>query len=251
MSENGTIKPFDAGGYFPIHNYVFDVCMPQLSNAGWRILCVAIRKTWGWVGKKEPNAMGRETWDQISYSQFQQASGLASSASVAKGIQECLELRYLIRKQIGSKTGIGSPIFAYALNVSYEVPATVSEAGTPKHKRPASESESGQSIPASKNEVVPASLSEDTKVKEIQSKDESKGIPSLWEMILMDLALQMEKTTFNSWLFRTRLLAVDDGTWTVHAASARAADWLNNRMMPMIARTVERHAPGVKVRFVA
>lgn len=115
------IRPFDVGGYFPISNWVFDVAMPRLSNAGWRVLCVAIRKTWGWA---DPDtSSGRQEWDQISYSQFQEASGLRSRSSVARGIEQCLAAGYLVRRQIGSRSGIESPTFAYSLNLDFEVDA--------------------------------------------------------------------------------------------------------------------------------
>ena len=64
-----TIKPFE-GGWFPIHNAVFDVIMPSLSPNGWKILCVAIRQTLGWRAKGDPTGLMRREWDRISYSQF-------------------------------------------------------------------------------------------------------------------------------------------------------------------------------------
>ena len=52
-----TIKPFDAGGWFPIHNHVFDVIMPSLSPNGCKVLCVAIRQTWGWRAEGDPSGL--------------------------------------------------------------------------------------------------------------------------------------------------------------------------------------------------
>ena len=251
--SNDRIKPFDAGGYFPIHNYVFDVCMPQLSNAGWRILCVAIRKTWGWIDREDPNPMGRKTWDQISYSQFQEASGLRSAASVSKGLQECIDLGYMLRKQIGHTTGIGSPIFAYALNVDFEIPATDSVAGNAEHKRPDSESVADGHVPASENELGPASVFEDTKVKEKQMNDERKytSFSKTWDAVLTDLALQMTKQTFDSWFQGSQVVATDNGTWTIQLKSAYAVEWVDNRLRPVVERAMERHQPGVELEFVA
>ena len=250
--SNDRIKPFDAGGYFPIHNYVFDVCMPQLSNAGWRILCVAIRKTWGWIDREDPNPMGRKTWDQISYSQFQEASGLRSAASVSKGLQECIDLGYMLRKQIGYTTGIGSPVFAYALNVDFEIPATDSVAGNAEHKRPASESVAGGHVPASENELGPASVFEDTKVKEKQIKDEKKVIiPSAWGKVLAEIQLQTTAQTFDAWFGDSRIIATDNGTWTVQLGSKYALDWAQNQMRTKFDRAMSRHAPGIELEFVA
>lgn len=250
---NDRIKPFDAGGYFPIHNYVFDVCMPQLSNAGWRVLCVAIRQTWGWIGKEEQQtAMGRKKWDQISYSQFLQSSGMRSSASISKGLQECIAHNYLVRRQIGIKPGIGSPLYAYSLNVDYEAPASVSEAIDTDHKIPASENEAMQGGIASENEVGIASVSEDTKVNKSKSKDESKDtVSKTWDAVLTELALQMTRQTYDTWFKGSQLIAVDNSTWTVRVKHPQAVEWINGRLMPVVERSMKRHAPGVEVEFVA
>ena len=254
MTEGKTIKPFDAGGYFPIHNYVFDVCMPKLSNAGWRVLCVAIRQTWGWIGKDDTTAMGRKKWDEISYSQFLAASGLRSSASISKGLQECLGHNYLTRRQVGVKPGIGSPLYAYSLNVDYEAPATVSEATDTDYKIADSETKAGQDTIASENELGIASVFEDTKVKEKQTKDESKDdilFPDIWGVVLNELALQMSKDTYNSWLRGSRVVAVDNGIWTVQVENPYAVEWVDKRLRSVIERTMNRHQPGVELEFVA
>jgi len=118
-----TVKPFEdlREKYFPIHNYVFDVCMPALSNSGWRILCVAIRNTLGWSDKT--SFSGRRKWDRISYSQFMEASGLRSASSVSKGIQENLKAGYIVRRKVGTHQGTGRPLYAYCLNQDYEAQA--------------------------------------------------------------------------------------------------------------------------------
>ena len=246
------IRPFDNGGYFPIHNYVFDVCMPQLSNAGWRILCVAIRKTWGWTEDGGP--MGRKEWDQISYSQFQEASGLKSAASVSKGLQECIEHNYLLRRQVGHTTGIGSPVYSYALNVNYEIATTESVAGNREHKMPATESVAASEGPASVFELGPASVFEDTKRKERQPKDEKKICGSFlkaWDAVLLELSMQMTRATYDAWLSGSHVIAADNGTWTVQLANQAAVEWVDNRLRPVIERTMTRHAPGVALEFVS
>ena len=244
------IRPFDSGGYFPIHNYVFDVCMPQLSNAGWRILCVAIRKTWGWT--EEGGPMGRKEWDTISYSQFHEVSGLKSPASISKGLQECLDYGYLIRRQVGVKKGIGSPIYTYALDVNYEVDTTTdSVAIDTQPQAVGTENEASHEVIATENEVVIATVSVDTKEKKSKLKDEKKiyGPSKTWNDVLMELAMQTDKHTFQHWLKDTHIVSTDNGAWQVRVDSD-ALDWLENRFRRTIERTMQRHAPDVALEFV-
>jgi len=250
--SNDTIKPFDAGGYFPIHNYVFDVCMKELSNAGWRILCVAIRQTWGWIGKEEMTAMGRKKWDQISYSQFQEMSGLASRSSVSAGLQECMAANYLLRRAIGTHPGTGKTIYAYSLNVNYAVPVSSTEDVPEKDKTGTASTVSvpDNDISGTEGVLAASTVSVHTKVKEIQAKDEKK-VFDLWDSVLKDLALQMQQNTFSEWFQGSTVIAADNGTWTVQLKHQRAVEWVDKRLRPMVERTVERHAPGTELRFVS
>ena len=115
-----TIRPFDAGGWFPIHNAVFDVIMPQLSPNGWKILCVAIRQTWGWVADGSDTRQRKQA-DRISYSQFKEKAGIGSYSTVSRALEECLEAGYLNRRQVDTHPGTGKPIYAYELNTEYEM----------------------------------------------------------------------------------------------------------------------------------
>jgi hypothetical protein len=111
------VKPFKKD-YFSVHNAVFDVIMPALSPNAWKILCVAIRQTWGWAASEgEPG--DRKKWDRISYSQFQEKAGIGGKATVQRALEECLESGYLVRRQEGVYRG--KPVFSYALNLDYEL----------------------------------------------------------------------------------------------------------------------------------
>lgn len=115
------IRPFDAEGWFPIHNAVFDTIMPALSPSAWKVLCVAIRQTWGWA-----TADGqRRGQDRISYSQFETRAGL-SRRTVRDALKECLDKGILLREQVG--TVRGKPVYAYRLNRDYEVDLEEQEA---------------------------------------------------------------------------------------------------------------------------
>ena len=113
------LRPFDAGGWFPIHNAVFDVIMPLLSPNGWKILCVAIRQTWGWVADSDGDPRNRREWDRVSYSQFTAKAGIKSRSTVSRALKECLDSGYLLRHQVGTERGM--PAYVYALNREFEI----------------------------------------------------------------------------------------------------------------------------------
>jgi hypothetical protein len=114
-------RVFDTSGQFIIKNAVFDVIMPELSPNAFKVLCVAIRQTWGWVAEPGGNPNNRREWDRISYSQFKEKAGIGSDHTVKRAIDECLEAGYLLRQQVDTVKGTGKPIYAYALNTDYEL----------------------------------------------------------------------------------------------------------------------------------
>lgn len=74
----------------------------------------------------------------------------------------------------------------------------------------------------------------------------------LWQTTLGELQLQMTRGTFNTWLRGSRVIAHDDNTLTVHVRHAYAVDWLQNRLLPIVERTLRRHAgPDAEVEFTA
>ena len=115
------MKPFDFP-FTPFHNYILDHIMPDLSPNAWKVLCVAIRQTFGWVD--ETTESGRRFEDEISYSQFMDKSGIGGRSTLSKAIKECLTKFYLKRRVIGKHPGTGRPIYAYHLNKDYEIAAS-------------------------------------------------------------------------------------------------------------------------------
>jgi hypothetical protein len=118
QTEEG-VRPFDAGRWFPISNALFDVIMPRLSLCAWKILCVVVRQTWGWVADPNGDPRVRREWDRISYSQFRVKSGIRSRTTVKKALDECLAKGCLLRRQ--ERTQRGRPAYAYALNRDFEM----------------------------------------------------------------------------------------------------------------------------------
>jgi chromosomal replication initiator protein len=73
-----------------------------------------------------------------------------------------------------------------------------------------------------------------------------------WQTTLGELQLQMTRATFDTWLRGSQVIACKDGTFTVYVKHAYAVDWLQNRLQPLIRRTLQRHAgPGADVVFTA
>lgn len=62
----------------------------------------------------------------------------------------------------------------------------------------------------------------------------------------------MTRATFDTWLRGSQVISCKGGTFTVYVRHAYAVDWLHNRLLPTIERTLQRHAgPGVTVLFTA
>ncbi len=62
--------------------------MPTLSGNGWKVMCVAMRQTWGWIDPSSPT--GRKQSDRISYSQFMAKTGIKGRSNLARALREGL-----------------------------------------------------------------------------------------------------------------------------------------------------------------
>ena len=73
----------------------------------------------------------------------------------------------------------------------------------------------------------------------------------IWRAALGELQLQMTRPTFDTWLKNTRAISYEDGTLIVGVHSAYAKDWLENRLLSIIKRTlVGIVGRTVEARFV-
>ncbi|HSJ54223.1 MAG TPA: DnaA/Hda family protein, partial [Anaerolineae bacterium] len=62
----------------------------------------------------------------------------------------------------------------------------------------------------------------------------------------------MTRATFDTWLRGTDVINCQGDVFTVYVRHAYAVDWLQNRLLPAIKGTLERHAgPDVQVIFTA
>ena len=72
----------------------------------------------------------------------------------------------------------------------------------------------------------------------------------LWEAALGQLELRMTKATFATWIKPTSALAYEDSTLVVSVPNAYTKDWLENRLLAVIKRTLASIARRtVEVRF--
>jgi chromosomal replication initiator protein len=73
----------------------------------------------------------------------------------------------------------------------------------------------------------------------------------VWSAALGELQLQMTQATFDTWLRDSRFIKFEDGSFVVGVKSGYAKDWLENRLLPTIKRTLARLAGcATDIRFV-
>ena len=83
-------------------------------------------------------------------------------------------------------------------------------------------------------------------------EDDLSEARRIWTRSLEELKLQMTRATFDTWLRGSEVVQAGDGCLTVKVRHLHAADWLQNRLLPVIERTVARHGDGeVTITFVA
>jgi hypothetical protein len=211
-----TAKPLDAGGWFVIHNYVFDVAMRELSPNSWKVLCWSIRQTWGWADPATDS--GRKEADQISYSQFMQGTGIKGRGTLAAALQECLRKGYLVRREVGRDKRSGNPLFAYALNTEYKVSGT-------------------ETVPLSSTETVP------TKEKK-EKKETAAAVLTGEQQAALDLLLtvpRMDPATARRMVRRCELAHV--AGWVAEGLQAP-----EEIAAPLVIRRLLDHEPPPEAR---
>lgn len=73
-----------------------------------------------------------------------------------------------------------------------------------------------------------------------------------WQAALGELQLQMTQATFDTWLRGSRVIECEGTRFVVYVRHAYAVDWLENRLLSIVERTLQRHAgPGAEVSFTA
>ncbi len=96
------------------NNVILDKIMPQCTGNEWKVICVAVRQTFGWADPDSPT--GRKLADVISLSQFAGHGGMSRRGAIL-AVQSCMKKGYLLRKWVRGVKG-----FAYSLNTAYSMP---------------------------------------------------------------------------------------------------------------------------------
>ncbi|HIP96092.1 MAG TPA: chromosomal replication initiator protein DnaA, partial [Anaerolineae bacterium] len=60
----------------------------------------------------------------------------------------------------------------------------------------------------------------------------------VWQAALGELQLQMTRATFDTWVKNTSVISYEDGTFLIGVRNGYAKDWLENRLLTIIKRTV-------------
>ena len=60
----------------------------------------------------------------------------------------------------------------------------------------------------------------------------------IWQAALGELQLQMTKATFDTWVKKTHVVSCEDGTFIIGVQNAFTKDWLENRLLTTIKRTL-------------
>jgi hypothetical protein len=60
----------------------------------------------------------------------------------------------------------------------------------------------------------------------------------IWQAALRELQLQMTKATFDTWVKNTRAISYRDGTFVIGVYDPLARDWLENRLLTTVERTL-------------
>lgn len=97
MGEKLFANPYTE--FTAIRNVLFDRVMPALSSDAWKVLCVALRQTWG--GDVES---GRAIPVHITLAQFEEKTGIKESGLIGKALRECVDAGYLLLDQSGEPT---------------------------------------------------------------------------------------------------------------------------------------------------
>ena len=114
-------KPFENpfGEMTVIKNVIVDRIMPELSSDGWKVLCVAMRRTWGGL---DPISYGeREAQIRIDYDQFSAGTGIQDPDALSKALDECLAVGLLVRHPHERDIEPDKPPFLYTLNKAFAI----------------------------------------------------------------------------------------------------------------------------------
>ena len=97
---------------------------------------------------------------------------------------------------------------------------------------------------------LPIGIGEEDKGLETSEPGQATPEQQIWSEVLQDLALQLPSATYDSWIRGTWIVSVSDGEYVIGLPNAKAKDWLENRLIHTIQRTLASFiGQPVKIRF--
>lgn len=106
MSERVFRSPYSE--LTPVRNAIFDRIMPALSSDAWKVLCVALRMTWGGDA-----VIDGDTLPGIGVTDFVEKTGIEDRTAVEAAIKECVDAGYLTFPESDDL------VFDFVLNVDF------------------------------------------------------------------------------------------------------------------------------------
>jgi hypothetical protein len=192
-----------------------------------------------WDGKgKTPGG-----WIYKTQAEWQEETGLRRFEQ--ETVRKHLKKLKVLEEQ---KKGVPARLY-YRLN--FDVLYELVEQAYPEAENPSmlESSIQGCGDPAHKHVAIQQSISEST----IQRKGVSNGLSSLWKTALDELSQQMTKQTYDQWLAGSLLLHCEDGHAIIAVQTEYQVDWLANRLITPIKRTLSAIAdmPDLRVTIQA
>lgn len=159
----------DLTGFTAIPNEWFDEVMRKIDNlAELKIVQAVFRKTYGWVESWQENTAIYKLEDEISYSQFEEMTGL-SSASISEGLKRAIAHGYIIQVSAGD--------FETRESARYRI-RTVSDNPQTLEERPQTRG-IGKFLPTLETKAESTLETEVTKEKGKKRKESDFGFPKV------------------------------------------------------------------------
>lgn len=117
MNENLLGNPYLE--FTLLRNTIFDALMPALSSDAWKVLCVALRRTWGGDAVN-----GGEIWPpRIRIAEFAERAGIVDQTAVENAVAECVDAGCLVTPASGDAAS------GFVLSVGVTAGTSPAEAG--------------------------------------------------------------------------------------------------------------------------
>ena len=116
-----TVQPYkEVESFTIVHNYLFDEVMPNVKPNAWKVLCLIVRKTYGW----------QKDSDHISFTQIKEGTGMSSPQTITNAIKQLAGDGHIIIHKSGGKW----EAHEYSLNRDYTATKIATDENDPTTK---------------------------------------------------------------------------------------------------------------------